>query len=355
MPSQIVLENLSKSYGNQKILDNINLTIKKGELITLLGPSGCGKTTVLRLIAGFLTPDNGRVIIGGKDVTNVPPNKRNTSMVFQSYALFPHMTVNDNIGFGLRMHNVPKGEAKIRINEMLKATQLEIMGERYPRQLSGGQQQRVALARALVMRPDVLLLDEPLSNLDAKLRHEMRVEIRLLHENLGLTTIFVTHDQEEALTMSDRIIIMNQGDICQSGSPSEVYENPKTKFVADFTAVRNFFKGKLKDNIYQTDTGLNIICEKGRITSDQNKIIGVRPNKISINPPNTNEYVNRFKATLKIATYIGNITEIIAVINDKDKVIVELPSVEFRTMNLKRGDEIIVAWKTEDILYFTSN
>ncbi len=353
MPSQIVLESISKSYGNQKILNKIDLTIKKGELITLLGPSGCGKTTVLRLVAGFLSPDNGRIVIGGKDVTNVPPNKRNTSMVFQSYALFPHMTVSNNIGFGLKMHNVPKDEAKIRINEMLRATQLETMGERYPRQLSGGQQQRVALARALVMRPSVLLLDEPLSNLDAKLRNEMRVEIRLLHEKLGLTTIFVTHDQEEALTMSDRIIILNQGNICQNGTPSQVFEKPKTKFVADFTAVRNFFTGKFKDNIYRTDTGLDILCESNNIKSDQ--MIGIRPNKICINPPVNKKYANQFKATLKIATYIGNITEIIAVINDKDKVIAELPSAEFRTMNLKRGDEIIVAWKTEDILYFTNN
>ena len=206
MSNEVILNNVSKAYGNNLVLNKLNLCVKDGELVSLLGSSGCGKTTALRIIAGFLTADTGRVMIGDTDCTYMPPNKRNTGMVFQSYALFPHMSVKENVGFGLKIQKTPSTEAALRIKEILMTTRLEEFADRYPRQLSGGQQQRVALARALVVRPRVLLLDEPLSNLDAKLRHEMRVEIRMLHEKYGLTTIFVTHDQEEALTMSDRIM-----------------------------------------------------------------------------------------------------------------------------------------------------
>ncbi len=349
MTSQVRLENLSKSYShNNRVLNNINLDIQQGEFVALLGSSGCGKTTALRLIAGFLTPDEGKVIIGGKDVTFVPPNKRNTAMVFQSYALFPHMSVADNIGFGLKMHKVLAEEAQRRIEDILKATHLSQLADRHPRQLSGGQQQRVALARALVMHPDVLLLDEPLSNLDAKLRHEMRVEIRLLHERLGLTTVFVTHDQEEALTLADRIMVMNKGEIFQSGTPSEVFEHPRAYFVADFTAVRNFFRGSFSNKAFVTNSGLTIACANDNPAAE---MIGIRPNKIFIDPPRTGEFSNRFSTRLKITTYLGSTIELLLVINDGEEVVVEMPATVFEEKGYRRGDMLEIGWRERDMLY----
>ncbi len=351
MPTEVIFENVTKSYGNQTVLKRMNFQVKEGELVALLGPSGCGKTTALRLIAGFLTPEEGRIQIGGVDYTYKAPNQRNTSMVFQSYALFPHMSVRDNIAFGLRMHKVDKAERKARVDEILAAVRLIELGDRYPRQLSGGQQQRVALARALVMRPDVLLLDEPLSNLDAKLRHEMRVEIRLLQERYGLTTVFVTHDQEEALTMSDHIMVMNQGEICQSGTPREVFESPRTRFVADFTAVRNFFPGRLKEGEFVTETGLTL---HGRCPANQNPTcVGIRPGRIKINPPQSDSYQNIYTGKIKIATFLGDKLEIIAVFGSGDEVILEIPAVSLEDQNFEKGQEITFGWKTEDMHYLT--
>lgn len=240
------LEKVSKSFGKVVALEQSTLTVEPGALYALLGPSGCGKTTTLRIIAGFEQPDTGEVIIDGRDVGVLPPNKRKLGMVFQNYSLFPHMTVGQNVAFGLRISRTSAGETKRRVGEMLELVQLSGFEDRFPSQLSGGQQQRVALARSLVTNPSALLLDEPLGALDKKLREIMQFELRRIQKTLGITTILVTHDQEEALTLSDKIAVMNQGRILQVGSPYEIYEFPKSRFVAEFLGTSNLFTGKVK-------------------------------------------------------------------------------------------------------------
>lgn len=242
MNELIRLERITKKFGDHVIIPSLDLTIHDGEFLTLLGPSGCGKTTLLRMIAGLETPTTGKVILDGQDITKLPPYKRNVNMVFQNYALFPHMTVAENIRFGLKMKKVPTEETEDRINQVLYLTQLEKLRNRYPSQMSGGQQQRVAIARALVNNPKVLLLDEPLGALDYQLRKKLQLELKNLQRGLGLTFIFVTHDQEEALTMSDRIVIMNEGVIQQDGDPNGIYHHPHNTFVARFIGESNFFE-----------------------------------------------------------------------------------------------------------------
>jgi spermidine/putrescine transport system ATP-binding protein len=237
----IALTGVSKAFGSHRAVDDVSLEIGEGEFFSMLGPSGCGKTTTLRMIAGFETPDAGRVVLQGDDVTTTPANRRPVNMVFQQYALFPHMTIYDNVAFGLKMRGVPRSDHKSRITEMLRVVSLEGYERRRPRQLSGGQQQRVALARALVNRPAALLLDEPLGALDVKLRKQMQLELKRIQHELGTTFVYVTHDQDEALAMSDRIAVMNGGRVEQLGSPREVYERPTTEFVADFIGSLNVF------------------------------------------------------------------------------------------------------------------
>jgi spermidine/putrescine transport system ATP-binding protein len=242
----IEVAGVTKTFGQLRAVDNVDLLVKPGEFLSLLGPSGCGKTTLLRLIAGFEIPDAGKILLGNVDVTRLAPYERDVTQVFQSYALFPHMTVAQNIAFGLRMDKVPRREMRARVAEALAMVSLVGQENKKPRQLSGGQQQRVALARAIVCKPKVLLLDEPLSALDAKLRESMQLELRQLHQKLGMTFIFVTHDQSEALTMSDRIAVMNQGRIEQIGPPMEVYLRPQTPFVADFVGQANIWSGEVR-------------------------------------------------------------------------------------------------------------
>ncbi|SDN96590.1 iron(III) transport system ATP-binding protein [Paenibacillus sp. yr247] len=239
----VTLDNVSKQFGNVKGVSDVHIQIKPGEFFTFLGPSGCGKTTTLRMIAGFYFPSAGRILFGNKDVTNLPPNKRNTGMVFQNYALFPHLTVFENIAFGLQVRKVSKPEMIERVERAQKQVRLEGFGNRRIDQLSGGQQQRVALARALVIEPQILLLDEPLSNLDAKLREETRLEIKRLQLELGITTIYVTHDQSEAMSMSDRIMVMQGGVVQQIGSPEQIYNKPVNSFVASFIGESNLWDG----------------------------------------------------------------------------------------------------------------
>jgi spermidine/putrescine transport system ATP-binding protein len=235
----IALDGVSKRFGGHAAVDGVTLEIREGEFFSMLGPSGCGKTTTLRMIAGFETPDAGRVLLQGADVTAVSANRRPVNMVFQQYALFPHMSIYDNVAFGLRVKRVPRGEHRGRIQELLRVVDLEGLENRRPRQLSGGQQQRVALARALVNRPTALLLDEPLGALDVKLRKQMQLELKRIQHELGTTFVYVTHDQEEALAMSDRIAVMNRGQVEQLGSPREIYDRPATAFVADFIGSLN--------------------------------------------------------------------------------------------------------------------
>jgi putative spermidine/putrescine transport system ATP-binding protein len=260
----LAIEGVTKSFGPVKVVRGADIAIGKGEFVSFLGPSGCGKTTILRMVAGFETPTTGRIVIDGKDVTRLRPNQRQIGMVFQSYALFPNLTVAGNIGFGLRVAGRPKAEIAARVAEMLKLIGLPELADRFPWQLSGGQQQRVALARALAPRPRVLLLDEPLSALDAKIRVSLREEIRAIQKELGITTIFVTHDQEEALSMSDRVMVMHQGRIEQIGAPFEVYNNPKTRFVASFVGTLTMLEGKIAD------------AKKGVVAAGGNRIEGVR-------------------------------------------------------------------------------
>jgi spermidine/putrescine transport system ATP-binding protein len=259
----IELKSVSKKFGEYQALHETNLSIKNGEFITLLGPSGCGKTTLLRLISGLELPDTGKIYIGGKDVTHLPPEQRHLNMVFQSYALFPHMTVYENIAFGLRCKKVTGSEIKLRVSEVLKMVKLEQLAERMVNQLSGGQQQRVAIARAVVNEPIVLLLDEPLSALDYNLRKNMQIELKQLQRRLGITFVFVTHDQEEALSMSDRVAVMNEGYIEQLGRPRDVYEEPANLYVAEFIGETNIFTTE----ILQThDSKLDIELEGFRFT-----------------------------------------------------------------------------------------
>ncbi|KYN24428.1 Fe3+/spermidine/putrescine ABC transporter ATP-binding protein [Vibrio cidicii] len=245
----IRLTGISKSFDGKEIIGNLNLDVNHGEFLTILGPSGCGKTTVLRMIAGFETADKGQITIDNQDVTNVPAEQRHVNTVFQSYALFPHMTVFENVAFGLRMQKVPSADIEPRVMEALKMVRLESMAQRKPHQLSGGQQQRIAIARAVVNQPKVLLLDESLSALDYKLRKQMQIELKQLQRQLGITFIFVTHDQEEALSMSDRIIVMRSGVIEQDGSPREIYEDPKNLFVARFIGEINVFEAVAKERV----------------------------------------------------------------------------------------------------------
>jgi len=244
---EVKLQKVTKRFGKVVAVDNVTLSIKEGEFFTFLGPSGCGKTTTLRVIAGLEYPDEGRIFFDNEDVTDLPPYKRNTGMVFQNYALWPHMTVFENIAYGLKIRGYSKSEIRKRVLEVLDLVKLRGLEDRYPTQLSGGQQQRVALARALVIEPKVLLLDEPLSNLDARLRVEMREELKRLQKKLKITTIYVTHDQEEALVISDRIAVMNQGRIMQVGEPNEVYRRPKSLFVATFLGRCSLIEGKIVD------------------------------------------------------------------------------------------------------------
>jgi len=249
MPTAITLTNVVKDYPAAKgpatrVIDHVDLSINPGELFFLLGPSGCGKTTILRMIAGFIEPTDGRIRFGDRDVTDVPANQRNTGMVFQSYALWPHLTVTENVAFGLWVRKTPTAEASERIDVALDAVKMRSFSDRKPNQLSGGQQQRVALARALVIRPDVLLLDEPLSNLDAKLRHELRDEIKRLCREFEMTTICVTHDREEAMAIGDRIAVLDKGKVAQVGPPAEVYSRPASRFVAEFLGEANFIPAK---------------------------------------------------------------------------------------------------------------
>ena len=236
---RIAVQNITKRFGAMAAANDVTLTVEEGELFTLLGPSGCGKTTLLRLIAGFYSPDEGEIRFGDRRVNEVPPHERGIGMVFQNYALWPHMTVGDNVGYGLKLRKVPGAEIGQRVHAVLEKVKLGGLDKRYPGQLSGGQQQRVALARALVLNPEILLLDEPLSNLDAKIRIQVRAEIRKLQKELGITTIYVTHDQEEALTLSDRIAVFDKGRMLEVGAPKTLYENPKTRFVADFIGINN--------------------------------------------------------------------------------------------------------------------
>ncbi len=283
----VELDRLTKRYGSITVVNEVSLAIEKGTLVCLLGPSGCGKTTTLRLIAGFLDPTAGEIRVGGRLMSapgaSQPPEARNMSMIFQSYALWPHMTVAENVAYGLKLRRVPKTSMRERVDRILEATKLARFADRYPGELSGGQQQRVSLARALVVEPETLLLDEPLSNLDANLREEMRFEIRRLHDEFRYTTVYVTHDQTEAMTAADLIVVMNQGRVEQAGTPEEIYERPRSEFVAQFIGGTNIFKGRrVGADVVDCGGGLLLRCGGGEFAEGGEAAVSVRHHDVEL-------------------------------------------------------------------------
>ena len=310
--AELVITDLFKRYGDQTVVDHLTLHVQNGEFVTLLGPSGCGKTTTLRAIAGLVEIDGGEIRFDGRLMNDVPPHKRSTAMVFQSYALFPHMTVAENIGFGLRMRHVSGSDRRDRVGEAMAMVGLEGLGGRKPGQLSGGQQQRVALARAVITRPDILLFDEPLSNLDAKLRERLRIEIRELQRRLRITAIYVTHDQAEALVISDRIVVMNGGRIEQMGDPLTIYKHPATSFTAEFIGQANILDARL---ITVESDGCQLDSPIGRLVSTARPDVDRRAVLISWRPedmiPFTPGMANRIVATVTRTIFMGNLTDVV--------------------------------------------
>lgn len=307
--SAVIVENVVKHYGTMAALNDVSVRFADGEFFGLLGPSGSGKTTLLRAIAGFVVPDAGTISIGGERVENVPVHRRSIGMVFQNYALFPHMTVADNVAFGLQMRSVAAVEIRRRVGEMLELVHLSGFEARKPRQLSGGQQQRIALARALITRPKVLLLDEPLGALDRRLRQEMQVELRQIQREVGITTIFVTHDQEEALTLSDRVAIINGGKIAQIGLPQEVYERPETVFAAQFLGDANVLSGEAAPGGFALRDGTLIQVSGGGGGGTGHKTAIVRPEKLTVakaGEPISETLRNRLQGQILQAVYSGN-------------------------------------------------
>ncbi len=309
----ITLQNIVKRFGALEAVSRVSLDIRDGELFTLLGPSGCGKTTILRLIGGFHRADGGRILFGDKDMTGKPPYERRIGMVFQNYALWPHMRIFDNIAYGLRLQNFSAADIKQKVGHALGLVNMQGLERRYPGELSGGQQQRVALARALVLNPDVLLLDEPLSNLDAKIRIQVRAEIRKLQKELAITTIYVTHDQEEALTLSDRIAVLSHGKLQQMGTPHELYEKPFNPFVADFIGINNLLPGKVSDSL---DSGFRLAVDgpagplkcigDGRLKAGDACLVCVRPETADIGlTRQAKEGFNFLEGTVSFPSYIG--------------------------------------------------
>ena len=349
--AKLEIKDVHKSFGKNHVVKGINLSIGDGEFLCLLGPSGCGKTTLLRMIAGLTETDEGQIIINGKDMTDLPPDKRSNGMVFQNYALFPHMTVEQNIAYGLKRHRVPKDETKRRVQFGLELVRLEGLGKRYPRELSGGQQQRVALARALVINPDLLLLDEPLSNLDAKLRKEMRLEIRNIQKKLNVTTIFVTHDQEEALTMADTIAIMNGGVVEQLGSPLEMYEHPNTQFVASFIGGTNLIEGEV---VTSEGNAVTVRCGKtmlrgltnNTLTPGQKVITSQRPERLRLHA-NGETGGNCVRGKITTRVYLGASIRFVVEDEEGRNIIVDLPINEDLEI-YKTGAPCFVIWDSDD-------
>jgi putative spermidine/putrescine transport system ATP-binding protein len=339
--SYLTLTGVQKRFGEFHAVQDFNLSAAKGEFVSFLGPSGCGKTTTLRMIAGFEQPTAGAITIDGRDVTNVPPNRRNVGMVFQSYALFPNMTVADNIGFGLKVRKRPADQIKTRVAELLETVNLPDKGARYPYQLSGGQQQRVALARALAFEPQVLLLDEPLSALDAKIRVALRHEIRSIQRQLGITTVYVTHDQEEALSLSDRVVVMSEGRMEQIGTPFEIYNFPTTAFVASFVGTLNVLPGVVADSGRGELTiagqpirlGHSFEGSRGREIK-----VALRPEMVSLGAPTNGQ--NQLTGKVSDISFLGSIVRIRVGLGDGGPVVV-LDEFNEPTLNLPKLEDTV--------------
>ena len=343
---EVELQNVSKSFGKFAAVRSVSLDVRRGEFLTLLGPSGCGKTTLLRMIAGFEFPDEGRVILGGNDVTDVPPYRRDVTTVFQQYALFPHMNVFSNVAFGLERRGTARNEIARRVGEALELVRLSELEDRSPAALSGGQQQRVALARALVLEPRVLLLDEPLAALDLKLRKQMQVELKGLQKRVGISFIFVTHDQEEALTMSDRVVVMNAGKIEQVGVAEEIYEHPQTEFVAGFIGISNIIEGtvsKVEDNLSTIEIGdSKVRVEMTGINVGERVRVLIRPEKINLS---TDGASDSLAGTIGSAIYLGESTQWRVMLGSGQEIaVLEQNRETSRSIQGRVGQRVYVNW-----------
>ncbi|MCL4765025.1 MAG: ABC transporter ATP-binding protein [Hyphomicrobiaceae bacterium] len=354
--ASVEFSNVTKLYGGDAAVNNLNLSVREGEFLTLLGPSGCGKTTTLRMLAGFITPTGGRILVDGIDITRVPPEKRNLGMVFQNYVLFPHLNIGDNIAFGLRERRVPKDVRRRRVAELLDLVRLPGVEDRYPGQLSGGQQQRVALARALAIEPRILLMDEPLGALDLKLREAMQYEIKRIQSELGITTIYVTHDQQEALHMSDRVVVMCKGRIEQVEAPKAIYERPATRFVGDFVGTMNFIDGEVQGSekgalIIRTGSG-RLITPKpsGQDLNGGHPVhVAVRPESLVLAREKTSDpKQNELPCRVDKIRYSGAHNEVFVILPSDECFIVEVK--DDSDCSWQSGEEAVIRWDFEKTL-----
>ena len=355
-PADLALSGLTKAYGQTIAVDNVTVRIARGEMVALLGPSGCGKTTTLRMIAGLVEPSGGDILIGGRSITGVPVHKRNIGMLFQSYALFPHLSVGQHVAFGLEMRGVRKAEAGRRVKDALTLVQLQHLADRLPAALSGGQQQRVALARALVIEPSVMLLDEPLGALDKGLRESMQVELRQLQQRLGITTVIVTHDQEEALTLADRIVIMRAGRLEQVGTPQEIYARPVSRFVAGFIGAANFLRGQVaacEGGVVQvTLPGGARVTLAGAGPRSGEVMVALRPEAIRVQPSAGREDAapNAIAATIEQIIYRGALTHLHLRLDDGEPLLAfhQNHAGERAPAELQPGGRVVASWTEEN-------
>ncbi|MFC5447015.1 ABC transporter ATP-binding protein [Paenibacillus aestuarii] len=355
----VELINIQKRFGSNVVVDNFNLQIEQGECISFLGPSGCGKTTTLNMIAGFLEPDQGELIIKGKRMNGVPSNKRDLGMVFQTYSLFPHMTIFENVAYGLKLRKIAKDEIRRRVSQVLELVKLPHVADRYPKQLSGGQRQRIAIARALVTEPTLLLLDEPLSNLDAKLREELRDEMKRLQQEIGVTTIFVTHDQEEALYLSNRIVVLDHGKVEQIGNPWDIYNRPASEFVHTFIGKSNRMTGivaqvREQDISLRTDAefALTALRRERVFAEGEHVSIYVRPEKINLyTEAREANGSNVIQGVVKLTSFLGAYTDYEVDIGHTS-LTVRIQSAQ-QQMQLSYGQTVFVEWKPEDVFVFS--
>ncbi len=363
--SSVELVRVTKKFGATVAVDDLSLTIPEGEFFSLLGPSGCGKTTTLRLIGGLEHPDAGDILINGEVVTDQPPYERDSNIVFQNYALFPHLTIADNIAFGLRLKSrrVAEPEVKKLVDDALLLVHLEGLGARRPNQLSGGQQQRVALARALILRPKVLLLDEPLGALDRKLRKAMQVELRRIQHEVNITFIYVTHDQDEAMSMSDRVAVMRNGKFEQIGTPQAIFQTPRTRFVADFMGASNIFSGRViavsadatqraspQSMQIETESGLRIISRGGQDTPSGTAFdISIRPEAVQVFPRDRDWMAdNKFDGRIVGKLYLGDVTELEVALGEHNSISSRIQSQIDQEFDFKEGDQVSIGWNAED-------
>ena len=356
MGRNLKLEDLTKQFGTLMAVDHVNLEVEEGEFLCFLGPSGCGKTTVLRMITGFETASSGRILFDGKAIHHLIPQKREFGIVFQSYALFPNMTVEENIAFGLKVRKMPKKTMEERVDQMLDLIGLRDWRKLFPAQLSGGQQQRVALVRALAPDPQVLLLDEPLSALDAKIRVRLRAEVKRLQQELRKTMIYVTHDQEEALSIADRVVVMEKGKFRQVGKPIDIYKSPGSSFVADFVGTSNFFKGKRTGDTVDTGRRSIRVSQKGTLSGEE-VLMAIRPEKIEVfqkgAPPPGIVPGNLLSGRIDVVTFLGAAVRLVIHL-EEDEIISDVIEKEFETKQLRQGEEVLLYFPPEAFTVYPS-